>query len=286
MTVLAAVVVAALQMPASAIAEMVRFEGGEYTLGHAVGGPQARPVHTITLKPFRLDRFEVTNGQFAAFLNALDVRPVADADFGAVTPKHVAGADADRLMVRDGGRVPYVELDDSDSQIGIRGGRFAAAPDLADHPVNEVTWPGATAYCHWRGARLPTEAEWEAAARGRAGRPYPWGAEAPSRGRAAYGRASGETEPVAALPDGATPEGLHHMAGNVAEWTSSLFRPYPYDPADGREDGDDPGERVTRGGDHVFDVAAERLTTYFRSGFSRNPTRGHRHIGMRCAADG
>ncbi len=83
----------------------------------------------------------------------------------------------------------------------------------------------------------------------------------------------------------ATPEGVFDFSSNEAEWTSSLFKPYPYDATDGREDPNAAGERVTRGGDHVFDVAPGQLTGYFRDGFSRNPRRGHRHIGFRCAKD-
>ena len=84
-------------------------------------------------------------------------------------------------------------------------------------------------------------------------------------------------------PKGATPERMHDLAGNVAEWTSSLYRPYPYRKDDGREDPEAAGERVTRGGDHVFDSTSEKLRTTFRAGFSRAPAVGHRHIGLRCA---
>ncbi|MDX1527219.1 MAG: SUMF1/EgtB/PvdO family nonheme iron enzyme, partial [Gammaproteobacteria bacterium] len=73
------------------------------------------------------------------------------------------------------------------------------------------------------------------------------------------------------------------LSGSLAEWTASLYRPYPYDAADGREDIFASGERVTRGGDYVFDTDADQLTGYFRSGFSRAPQNGHRHIGFRCA---
>jgi iron(II)-dependent oxidoreductase len=73
------------------------------------------------------------------------------------------------------------------------------------------------------------------------------------------------------------------LAGNVAEWTGTLYRPYPYQADDGREDPARLGERVTRGGDHVFDATPEKLRAAFRGGFSRAVDVGHRHIGFRCA---
>jgi iron(II)-dependent oxidoreductase len=76
------------------------------------------------------------------------------------------------------------------------------------------------------------------------------------------------------------------MAGSLAEWTTTLRRPYPYLPGDDREDLTQPGERVTRGGDYRYDRGADRLRTTHRVGFSNAPERGHRHIGFRCAADG
>ncbi len=98
-----------------------------------------------------------------------------------------------------------------------------------------------------------------------------------------FARGRGETDPVGSHPRGATAGGVFDLSGNEAEWTSSLFKPYPYDASHGRADPNAAGERVTRGGDHVFDVAADRLTGYFRKGFSRDPRSGHRHIGFRCA---
>lgn len=74
------------------------------------------------------------------------------------------------------------------------------------------------------------------------------------------------------------------MSGSLAEWTSSLMFPYPYDAEDGREDPTSPGERVTRGGDYLYDAEPSTLTATHRDGFSNAPGRGHRHIGFRCAA--
>lgn len=265
---------------------MVAIDGGRYPIGSADGPASARPPHSVTLEPFMIDVREVTNGQFATFLNTLEVTAKRDVRAGELRPDDVAGADADRLWGGSGGNDrAFIEMDDTDARIGIVDGRFAPEPGFADHPVSESTWRGAVVFCAWRGARLPSEAEWEAAARGKAGRTYPWGESPPTSAHAVFGRGRGETDPVGSHAKGATPEGVFDLAGNEAEWTSSLFKPYPYDGTDGREDSQASGQRVTRGGDHVFDVAPDRLTGYFRDGFSRDPLRGHRHIGFRCAKD-
>ena len=264
-------------------AGMTRIAGGAYTIGSPRGPPEARPAHAVTLEPFLIDRFEATNAEFVEFLNALEVEILRDAPAGRVSPADVRGADAGRLFEREAHPRPYIALGDEQARIALADRRFAPEPGYADHPVTEATWYGAQAFCAWRGARLPSEAEWEAAARGREGRIYPWGESPPGAERAWFGHPSGETAPVGAHAAGATPEGVHDLAGSLAEWTSSLYEPYPYDPEDGREDPESAGERVTRGGDYVFDVEPEKLRTFFRSGFSRAPASGHRHIGFRCA---
>lgn len=262
---------------------MVTIPAGEYPIGAEAGASSARPPHNVVLDSFEINAFEVTNEQFAEFLNTLDVTAARDVPPGELEGDDIEGPDADRLW--SGGGQAFIEMDDPDARIGIENGRFVPEAGYADHPAPESTWFGARAYCRWRGARLPSEIEWEAAARGRSGRRYPWGDAPPTPAHAVYGRARGDTDPVGAHPEGATPRGVFDMAGNLAEWTSSLFRPYPYDAADGREDPHTAGERVTRGGDHVFDVAPDRLTGFFRDGFSRDPRHGHRHIGFRCARD-
>ncbi|MGQ0546060.1 MAG: formylglycine-generating enzyme family protein [Betaproteobacteria bacterium] len=280
-----------LVVAGTAHAEMLTIAAGTYPLGSDAGRPDEKPVHEVRLAAFSIDRHETTNAQFAAFLESIiasrayDIRLVGDALPGRADARVIAGADAALLMenTRGARRKTFIALNDDESRIGVRGGRFFVQPGFEQHPVNEVTWHGAAAYCRWRGARLPSEAEWEAAARGRAGRTYPWGEEPPDPRRAVFARRSNETEPVGSRPAGATPEGAHDLAGNVAEWTSTLYRPYPYRADDGREHPDAPGERVTRGGDHVFDSEPERLRAAFRAGFSRAVDAGHRHIGFRCA---
>ena len=268
-----------LVYPAS---EMVEIPGGPYTIGSGDGPVHARPAHEVRLDAFAIDRYEVTNAEFAAFLNTLDVTVLRDAAAGEVRGGDLDGPDAMRLLT-DASPRAFAELDDSDARIALVGGRFIAAPGFERHPVTESTWHGASAFCAWRGARLPTEAEWEATARGQREVRYPWGDTPPDETRALFGRRRGQTAPVSSHPAGATPEGVHDLAGSLAEWTSTLYRPYPYRANDGREDQRVDGERVTRGGDYVFDSAPEQLTVFYRGGFSRAPEHGHRHIGFRCA---
>jgi iron(II)-dependent oxidoreductase len=275
--------------PRGGTERMVRVPAGAYPIGSDEGRADERPAHQVALDAVWIDRHEVTNAEFVGFLVAVladrDVRLVGDAAPGTADARVIRGREAVLLMeqTRAPDRRTLVALNDEESRIGIRSGRLMVQPGFERHPVNEVTWHGARAYCGWRGARLPTEVEWEAAARGGEGRRYPWGNQPPTAERAVFARRSNETEPVGSRPAGATPEGIHDLAGNVAEWTNSLYRPYPYRRDDGREDLDAPGERVTRGGDHVFDSTPEKLRAAFRGGFSRATDVGHRHIGFRCA---
>jgi len=116
-----------------------------------------------------------------------------------------------------------------------------------------ISWFEARAYCAWLSAqtgqafRLPTEAEWEAAARGRTGRRYAYGDEFDASLCNAFETHVRRTTPVGVFPGGATPEGLIDLTGNALDWTSSLFQPYPY-AADGREDPAGDARRVVRGG--------------------------------------
>ena len=152
---------------------------------------------------------------------------------------------------------------------------------LAHHPITYVDWHDAVAFCEWARVRLPTEAEWEKAARGD-GRSFPWGADEPDPTRAWFNQLSEPTgtQAVGERLAGASPYGALDMAGNVWEWIASLHWPYPYRRDDGREDRDAPGQRVLRGGS--FRSAHER---YLRCAFrSRSyPARRRDHIGFRVA---
>ncbi len=252
----------------AALADMVRISGARFTMGRDGGPADESPAHRVTLSAFLIDRLEVTNTAFATFLNA-------GLNAGLNVGRGPVDAEGRRLF----------DWDDGDAQIHKRGGRFAADPGLGDHPVVEASWHGARAYCRWRAKRLPSEAEWELAARGPEGRKYPWGDRRPDASRARFAVGWGETVAVGSLPAGATPEGVMNMAGNTHEWVSSLYKPYPYVARDGRGDGQATGERVTRGG--AADSGAETLRATWRGAdVSRNPRSGHHNIGFRCARSG
>jgi formylglycine-generating enzyme required for sulfatase activity len=151
-----------------------------------------------------------------------------------------------------------------------------------DWPATDVAWKDAAGFCGWVGKRLPTEAEWEVAARGPQGRTYPWGQDPPTAARARFAGAGREPVRVWDLSDGATPEGALNMAGNVSEWVADWWSPAAYSSAvDHNPPGPAAGDyRVVRGGS--FLSMADELRGAAR-GF-HNPLRGGPSIGFRCVA--
>ncbi len=230
---------------------------GSFTMGSNIGPDDEKPEHTVFVKAFSLDILPVSNTDFAQFLN-----------YKGLQNQQVE---------------TFYDHDDSDARIHRHNSMWKADLGYESHPVNEVIWVGARDYCAWLNKRLPTEAEWEKAARGIDGRKYPWGNAMPHAKLALFGAPFNSSAPVDAFPDGASPYGVLDMAGNQWEWVSSVYQPYPYKADDGRENQNTGPIRATRGGGH--DSNAQEISTTHRGRYlSRHPKAGHHNIGFRCAS--
>jgi len=162
---------------------------GEFMMGSSMGDADEQPVHRVYVETFFMDKYEVSVGQYASFLEATS--QAAPPDWNIMNRSH-----------------------------------------NQKRPVINVDWEEAKAYCLWAGKRLPTEAEWEKAARGTDGRTYPWGNEHPTKFFANVSRDNwnnhGALTPVGTFEDGKSPSGIYDMAGNVWEWVSDWYDPDYY----------------------------------------------------------
>jgi serine/threonine-protein kinase len=243
------------------MAEMVWVPAGEFTMGSNDGDSDEQPVHTVYLDDYWIDQTEVTNAQYAACVAA-----------GTCAPP-------------------------GDSSSASRGSYYGN-PDYDDYPVIYVSWRDADAYCAWREARLPTEAEWEKAARGNDGRTYSWGDNSISGELANSCDVNCEldwkdaniddgyadTSPVGSYPAGASPYGARDMAGNVWEWVADWYDRYYYNSRAANENPAGPlsgGYRVLRGGGWFNNEWDVRAALRLRS----RPDVRYDGSGFRCARD-
>lgn len=192
------------------------------------------PQHNINLEGYYISRFPVTNAEYFSFIKATD------------------------------NRIPY--RDDEWSQPYNWDPNTRTYPaGKGDYPVVLVSWDDARAYCRWLGVRLPTEAEWEKAGRSADLREWPWGSKWQEGRCNTIESGLDSMTPVGRFsPGGDSPYGVSDMAGNTWEWCGSLLYPYPYNPADGRENLESMGKRVLRGGALGLDRFVARCA--FREG--------------------
>ena len=197
--------------------EMVYVPGGTFEMGSDDGQNDEQPVHRITLDSFWIDRTEITNAQFARFVLAPVMRDTYYPYYRTDADKAGTG-----VVYSDGS---WNVVDGADWQ--HPNGPDTSISDRMDHPVVQVSWNDATTYCEWAGGRLPTEAEWEYAARGPDGSIYPWGNDPPNDTLANYWPNVRDTTEVGSYPDGASWVGAVDIAGNVQEWVDDWYDGYP-----------------------------------------------------------
>ncbi len=227
---------------------MITISAGEFLMGspEGVGRQDERPQRVVYLEAFGIDQVEVTNERYMAFVKATGHR----------TPPNPYGT-----------------------------GPLISVTGIEHLPVVQTTWYDAKAYCTWAKKRLPTEAEWEKAARGTDGRIYPWGNELPTTKRANFDREWEDEKtlhPVGSMPDGDSPYGVKDMAGNVREWVSDWYdADYYKDAPKSNPPGPDKKGvvRSIRGGSWHSPASDITTTARGRGGFALQ-THG---TGFRCA---
>ncbi len=272
--------IAGCSKPVDVKEEMIVIPSGTYVMGTNHGQPYEGPPHRVQINSFAIDRTEVTNQKFLEFAEAIDYLSEAERYgwSGVFDPAH------QRWDSVSGANWKHPE------------GPSTSIIDRMDHPVIHVSWNDAMAYCGWLGKRLPTEAEWEWAARGKLDDPeYPWGSELNPEGNFMANTWQGifpisdsgedgffSTASVGNFPSNAY--GLYDMAGNVWEWTADWYSPTyfgssPISNPPGPEGG---SEKVIRGGSWLcaqnycsgYRVAARQMTP---------ADSGLNNLGFRCA---
>lgn len=224
-------------------AALVYIPGATFKMGNSEMTNEEYPEHDIAVEAFWMDLAEVTNSLYG-------------------------------LCVKDGPCKSHI------ADILADGRAYYGEVPFADYPVINVTWFAARSYCEWAGRRLPTEEEWELAARGTDGRTYPWEGEVKGSSLADFvysNQADRIPSKVGSYPDGASPYGVLDMAGNVAEWTDSWFDAYPDSPYSNPSYGTT--RRVARGGSYAS--YATQIRTSYRTGLDPNGT--SQATGFRCA---
>jgi formylglycine-generating enzyme required for sulfatase activity len=287
------------------LTELVELPGGAYRMGSTQFYPEEAPVHTVTVAPFAIERHPVTNAQFAAFVDATGYVTVAEQALDPALYPGVPPADLQPGALVFRPTPGPVDLRDWRQWWTWSPGACWRHPlgqdstwqDRPDHPVVQVAYPDAAAYAKWAGRTLPTEAQWEYAARAGASTTYSWGDEPQPGGRLMANTWQGHfpyrndgalgwsgTSPVGTFP--ANDFGLVDMIGNVWEWTTTRFSVHhrpdgAVESCCGPTDPDPAVNQTLKGGSHL--CAPEYCHRYRPAARSpQSQDSATTHIGFRC----
>ena len=234
---------------------LIYIPAGTFEMGSNSYYPDESPVHSVSLDAFWMDATEVTNAMFTKFLNAVGNQSL--------------------------GGVPWLDLANPQVMISDQSGSWQPVRSNDNFPVVGVSWFGANAYCQWAGRSLPTEAQWEYAAKGNNGTRFPWGESDLDCDHANYLSCGKKPIDVGFLPLGVSPFGIFDMAGNVAEWVNDRYEPdyYLHSPQLNPTGPINGYYRVYRGGSWEGEYPRLRTT---RRGWTGGDTQ-EGYIGFRCA---
>ena len=285
--------------------ELLEVPAGDFVMGTDRGLVPDAPPHVVYLDAFKIDKYEVNNVQYIAFLNDRNrnTKKVGrtapwqtDEDIAYENAVNRNRDSGDNVLYNLGSRRADIRIsidvlagregddEEGNEDLGrtIKDEYVLKAFYLANRAVTNVTWYGAKAYCEWAGMRLATEAEWEKAARGTDRRPYPWGTTRPTPEHANIDNFVGRTVDVDSHPKGVSPYGAHHMSGNAWEWCEDWFDPFYYSnsPRENPRGGETGANRVLRGGSWAFRDLADTTTRWFDAPFATDDK-----VGFRCASD-
>jgi iron(II)-dependent oxidoreductase len=261
----------------SSLDNMAFIPSGIFIMGSDKESPNEGPSRKVFLNGYYIDKYEVTNALYQRFVN----------EGGYENQKYWS---QEGWKWRKNGRISYpgfwVGKEYSKSQFGQEYHK-------ADQPVAGVSWYEADAFCRWAGKRLPTEAEWEKAARGDDGRTYPWGEDPPDCSYANYGGCRQYPSLVGSYEKGRSPYGLYDMAGNVWEWVADWFTEDYFKKDKEKEVLENPkgpekgGPKTRKGGGWYYEERNIRTYTRWRNTpeYRDSPNVKGCPIGFRCAKD-
>jgi formylglycine-generating enzyme required for sulfatase activity len=252
---------------------MVAIKGGAYIIGDKRGETDEQPEIEVAVRDFEIDAYEVMNKDYEEFIKAggYDIKNAEMMKFWS--------ADGFQWLNASGTKMPYKYY------LNPEKGKIQPIPgwDAPDQPVAGVSWYEAEAYARWIGKRLPTNAEWEAAARGKARRKWPWGDELKDDDKSklnCWRTLYNVPTQVGVYEEGKTPEGVYDMAGNLMEWVDDWYSEDAYSTKRFNQK-TNPPQKTIRGGS--FDNRPEFCTTYWR--YSKEPEYRWANVGFRCARD-